>query len=451
MGGAGRGVNLPDGALRAVRAALRPIPRDARVLLAVSGGPDSVGMAWLVTAARADLRAALVHIRHGLRDDAADAAVAVDHARALGLAWRVVAVTVAPGRSGPEAAARDARMAALAEAAVRSRAQAVLLGHTADDQAETVLLNIARGAGLPGLAGMPASRRLTDGVELHRPLLGLRRTTVHAVAAATGLPVATDPTNADPEQRRSRARHDLLPRLAELTGGGTDPVAALARLSRHARRDADALDAMAQRHLVRYARVWGPVRIFPIERLEALPGALAGRVLRGLVAGGRPPPSERALDGVSRLRDGQAVILSGGVMVTRGGGLFAVAAGPVVPLAPRCGSTAVALPEIGLTLRRTTGTPTSPLLPPWAPQRAAASVASPAEGELLVRARRPGDRIRTTAGTQRLADAMVSAGVPRLARDLVPVVEDDDGVLWVPGVAVRRGAGGPARLHLSRS
>lgn len=451
MGGAGRGVTLPDGALRAVRAALRPIAPGSRVLLAVSGGPDSVGMAWLVVTARPDLRAAVVHVRHGLRDDRADAVAAVGHARALGLAWRVMAVTVVPGHGGPEADARQARMAALAQAAVDSRAAAVLVGHTADDQAETVLLNIARGAGLQGLAGMPALRRLTDGVALVRPVLALRRATVHDVAAATGLEVAVDPTNTDPDQRRSRARRDVLPRLAALTGGGTDPVAALARLARHARRDADALDGIAQRHLDRYVGHWGPVRVFPTNQLTALGEAVASRVLRRLVTGGRPPPSERALAGVSRLRDGQAAILSGGVMVTRGGGLLAVAAGPVVPLADRRSGADVALPELGLTLRRTVDAPPAPLLPPWAPARAAASVATETGGKLLVRARRAGDRIRTSAGTQKLSDAMASAGVPRLARDLVPVVEDEDGVLWVPGVAVRRGAGGPARLHLARS
>ena len=452
MGGTGHRDRLtpPPEAVAAVAEALHRLPAGERVVLAVSGGPDSVGMAWLVRSARPDLAAAVVHVRHGLRDDAADAQAAIAHARALGLPWRVVSVTVSSTGTGPEDAARQQRLRALAGAAADARATAVLVGHTADDQTETVLLNLARGSGLPGLAGMRAWRQLSGDIAMAWPLLALRRATVRGVAAATGLPVADDPTNTDPAQRRARARHDLLPRLAALTGGGTDPVVALARLARHARRDTQALDEMALHHLTDLERRWGAVRTLPVAGLEALPDALSTRVVRLLLAN-TALPSEATVNAVLALRDGQVRPVPGGGHVSRGGGYLAFAASEVVALAERAGEKAVAVPEVGLTLHRTSTQPRNPVLPPWAPARSALCVRSNEDGTLRVRARRPGDRIVTTAGTQKLSDAMAAAHVPRLARDLVPVVEDSDGIVWVPGVAVRAGAGGPACLHFAPS
>ena len=426
-------------AVAAVRDALASVaPAGTTVVLAVSGGRDSVGMAVLVTAARPDLHAVVAHVRHGLRDDAADAAAAQACAAALNLPCRVIAVTVVADGTGPENAARTARLNALAAAAQEAGAALVLTGHTADDQAETVLMNLARGAGLGGLAGIPAVRGLSPGVRLVRPVLGLRREMVRAVAADSGLPVVDDPSNADPSQPRAIARSQLLPLLQQLTGGGSDPVAALARLAGHARAEVATLDTLAAEVADRLLNRWAGIVTVPTSDLDALPGAIALRVLRQMVseAGSAAVLSEAGYAALRRLEDGQSLTLAGGLLAGRGGGWLAVAPA-TQPLPPRpVADDGVALPEIGLMLHREPS-PGSGHLPPWAPARAASAVPVAGTADLVVRSRRPGDRIVTAAGTQLLADAMISAGVPRLARDLVPVVADERGPLWVPGVAVR--------------
>jgi len=443
------------GLTRVVGAALATLPPSATVVLAVSGGPDSVALAHLVCAARPDLGCLVVHVRHGLREDATDAAAARACAAALPSAYREIAVRVAATGQGPEAAARSARYDALLTAAREAGAVAVLVGHTVDDQAETVLLNIARGAGLPGLAGMAARRRLANDVMLLRPLLGLRRADVRAVAVATGPPLAHDPTNDDPAQRRARARHGLLPALSGLTGSGTDPVVALARLADQARDDAEALDELAAVHAERLVGSWGPLRCVALDPLGALPSAVAGRVVRRMVlaVGGSAPASD-AVRRVLQLRPGQAIDLPAGVVVSAGGGWLAVAPRRTATLPSRELRHGVAdLPELNLRLvcgggGGGGGGAGAGVLPPWAPPRAATSARVDGNGGIVVRARRPGDRIRTAAGTQLVADAMVGAAVPRPARGLVPVVADGNGPLWVPGVAVRAGQQGPLRLHL---
>ncbi|HWB72182.1 MAG TPA: tRNA lysidine(34) synthetase TilS, partial [Egibacteraceae bacterium] len=148
-----------DNVVAAVRDALdAAVPEGAGVVIAVSGGPDSTALAHLVVEARPDLRACVAHVRHGLRDDASDARVAAAHAAALGLAFHESRVDVQVAGEGPEAAARRARYAALSGVARAVDGRWILLGHTADDQAETVLLNLARGTGIRGLAGMAPVR-----------------------------------------------------------------------------------------------------------------------------------------------------------------------------------------------------------------------------------------------------------------------------------------------------
>ena len=429
-------------AVAAVRNGLTSVaPAGAKVVLAVSGGRDSVGMACLITAARPDLEAAVVHVRHGLRDDATDAAAAQACATALGLPCRVESVAVLADGTGPENAARTARLGVLANVAQEVGAAIVMTGHTADDQAETVLMNLARGAGLAGLAGIPAVRSLAPGVRLLRPVLDLRRDAVRGVAAASGLPVVDDPTNDDQAQPRAIARSRLLPLLQQLTGGGSDPVAALARLAGHARSEVAVLDTLAAEIAQQLLARWACIVTVEASKLDALPGAIALRVLRQMVsqAGAVSSLSEASFEGLRRLADGQSLTLSGGLLAARGGGWLAVSPSrPPLPARP-VGEEGVALPEIGLMLHRETSR-ASGSLPPWAPVRAVSAVPVAGDTALVVRSRQPGDRIRTAAGTQLLADAMISAGVPRLARDLLPVVTDERGPLWVPGVAVRAAA-----------
>ncbi|MGH9259143.1 MAG: tRNA lysidine(34) synthetase TilS, partial [Acidimicrobiales bacterium] len=177
------------------------------VTCAVSGGADS--LALLALATHAGCRVTAVHVDHGLRPgSAAEAGVVRAAADRFGAAFRAERVTVAPGPN-LEARARAARYKALPADA--------LTGHTADDQAETVLLNLVRGAGLDGLAGMDPARR---------PLRRLRRNETRALCDALGLDPVADPTNDDPALRRNRVRHELLPLLDAVAARDVVPVIA---------------------------------------------------------------------------------------------------------------------------------------------------------------------------------------------------------------------------------
>jgi tRNA(Ile)-lysidine synthase len=236
----------------AVAAAVADLPMGSLVLVACSGGPDSLALAAATAfvaerggrtsrvgsadGARA-LRAGAVVVDHGLQDGSDEvAARAAAACRALGLDPVLVERAQVGRAGGPEAAARDARYDSLAAAASRLGAAAVLLGHTLDDQAETVLLGLARGSGGRSLAGMPPVRGV-----LRRPLLGLRRDQTLAACEAQGLEPWHDPSNApDAEPLRSRVRGEVLPLLERVLGPGV--AESLARTAEQLRADTDALD-----------------------------------------------------------------------------------------------------------------------------------------------------------------------------------------------------------------
>lgn len=243
----------PVAAVRvAVRRALVALPTDRPVLVACSGGPDSLALAAAVAfvAPRLGLMAGLITVDHGLQPGSAG--VAEDVRRwAVGIGFdpvEVLPVRVAGRRGGPEAAARDARYEALTAAARRLGAGAVLLGHTRDDQAETVLLALARGAGPKGLSGMPPVRTVA-GVDLVRPLLDVSREQTRKACAASGLSAWDDPHNADPSYARVRVRSEVLPALAGALGPRV--VENLARTAKLIAADTAALDALAGQALER--------------------------------------------------------------------------------------------------------------------------------------------------------------------------------------------------------
>lgn len=264
----------PDPAVAAVRAAVRrevaDLPAGRLVVVGCSGGADSLALAAATafTAPRAGLVARAVVVDHGLQPGSAEvAARAAATCRSLGLAADVVRVRVSPDGEGTEAAARAARLAALEEQAAGG---VVLLGHTRDDQAEQVLLGLARGAGTRSLAGMPRRRG-----PFRRPLLGLPRATTERACRVLGLHWWADPANADPAYTRSRVRHRVLPVLEAELGPGV--AEALARSAEALRADADALDDLA-------ARAAADVRTddgdLDAASLAALPAAVRTRVLR---------------------------------------------------------------------------------------------------------------------------------------------------------------------------
>ncbi len=246
---------------RRVRLALADLEPGSRVDVALSGGADYLALAASLSlvAPQVGWMAGAVVVDHGLQPGSADvAARAAEQATALGLDAEVVAVEVG-NDGGPEAAARDARYAVLRARPVH----AVLLGHTLDDQAETVLLGLGRGSGPRSLAGMVA----VDGL-IRRPFLGLRRADTERICTASDLPWWTDPHNADRGFRRNRLRHEVLPLLEDVLDGGV--AEALARTADQLRADSLLLDELA-------AEVADPC---DVTALAALAPALRSRVLR---------------------------------------------------------------------------------------------------------------------------------------------------------------------------
>jgi tRNA(Ile)-lysidine synthase len=322
-------VSVPRGRLdpavaevrRAVREALADIEPGATVLVACSGGADSTALA---AATAFESRAtgwavAGVVVDHGLQPDSAKvAAEAAARLTSLGLdPVTVVPVDVAAhAGAGPEADARAARYAALARNAEATGARVVLLGHTRDDQAETVLLGLARGSGARSLSGMPPVSGL-----YRRPLLDVARATTAQACRAEGIPVWHDPHNDDPAFARVRVRRSVLPVLEEALGPGT--AAALARTGRLLRDDADALDVFAAA-AGEDCRTDGGL---DAERLLALLPALRRRVLRTAALDAGCPPTDltaghvEAMEAlVTRWRGQRGVDLPGSVQAVRSGG-----------------------------------------------------------------------------------------------------------------------------------
>jgi tRNA(Ile)-lysidine synthase len=344
---------------RAVRDLLRDLSDGELVLVACSGGADSLALAAATAfeAPRARLRAGGITVDHGLQPGSAERAAAVAvRMKSLGLE-PAEAVTVSVGRAGgPEAAARRARYGALDEAAERLGAVAVLLGHTRDDQAETVLLGLARGSGARSLAAMAP---ISGGGRCRRPFLGIGRDTTQAACEAEGLDPWSDPHNSDISYARVRVRRDALPALERALGPGV--VGALARTAAQLRDDADALDAWAQDVFVRAAGGVDGLRVTAGEGgsdsarpvletavLEAVPAAVRRRVLRlAALAAGCPATDlfavhVDALDALVTAWHGQRhVDLPGSVKARREYGRLVIAraydTGGSKPSSERCG------------------------------------------------------------------------------------------------------------------
>ncbi|URM90290.1 tRNA lysidine(34) synthetase TilS [Streptomyces sp. MRC013] len=299
------------------------------VLVACSGGADSMALASALAfeARKLTVRAGAVTVDHGLQPGSdLRAAEVVSRLSALRLD-PVEAVAVTVGREGgPEAAARDARYAALDEAAERLGAAAVLLGHTRDDQAETVLLGLARGSGIRSLSGMAA---VSGAGRYRRPFLHLDRQTARKACLAQSLPVWDDPMNTDPAYTRSRLRHEGLPALEKSLGKGV--VEALARTAQLCRDDADALDHWAAEA---DASVRDEAGLLECAKLYALPPAVRRRVLRrAAIAEGAPAGSlfARHVEELDRLITGWrgqgAINLPGRVVARRQGGRLVIRQG----------------------------------------------------------------------------------------------------------------------------
>ena len=287
-----------------VRVAPHLVDLTAPVAVACSGGCDSVAL--LALAVDAALAPIAVHVDHGLRAGShAEADVVAEVAHVLGAGFVAARVDV-PDGPNLEARARTARYAALDAARLDAGAAHVLVAHTADDQAETVLLNVLRGAAADGLAGM-ARRNGT----VVRPLLDLRRADTRAICDELGLTTVSDPMNDDARFRRVAIRREVLPLLARLAERDLVPV--LARQADILRAESDYLDAVA-------TAAWPDADPPTTAALLALAPVVARRALRAWL--GHPRPSVAELERVLRVVSGDArrAELSGGRVVGRARG-----------------------------------------------------------------------------------------------------------------------------------
>ena len=313
----------PDPAVAAPRHAVREhlvdVSEGELVLVACSGGADSLALAAALAfeAPRAGLRAGAVIVDHDLQDGSDDVAErAAGHCRDLGLSpVEVVRAAVPPTGAGLEADARHARYAVLTEAAGRLHAAMVLIGHTRDDQAEQVLLGLARGSGARSLSGMPVRRD-----RFVRPFLGIPRATTQAACAAYGIEPWEDPHNTDESFRRVRARKVLAVLEGEL---GPGFGAALARSADLLREDADFLEALAVEARAALPAASGHPGV-DLDALAALPRAIRTRVWRLLAAEAGAPLGDvsaahvESLDALLTSWHGQGPLhVPGGIAVAR--------------------------------------------------------------------------------------------------------------------------------------
>ncbi len=433
----------------------------SRIIAAVSGGPDSMALLEILNriARETPFELAVAHFEHGIRPGAARERKIVERrARALGLPFMAGAADV-PAESrrmkkGIEESARILRHRFLEECAGAWGANAVALGHTRDDQIETILLNIIRGAGLRGIAGMPPRR----GVFI-RPLLGCGRDELRSFLRRRGVRYALDPSNRDTAMLRNRVRHVLLPLLRRGFNPAIDE--SLLRLAGNVAEAGDALEAPVRALLPR-SRQGGEIRV-PLARIERLGGfelyllvELACRERLGV-----PRDIEKKhYDAVKRLvaggRSGRRLSLPHGVEIVREQAHLLIR--KAAPAAPRPaavigGTGRHLLPAWNLSVLVERTAPLKGTLRAGPREAVFASLRFP----ILVRRRRPGDRMTPFGmrGRRKLSDIMIDRKVPCSERDAIPVFEDLNGPFWVPGVAtdertrVAAGRRGAIRIKLS--
>ena len=310
---------------RAVRDALAAagVVQGDLVLVGLSGGADSLALAAATAfeGPRAGIRAGAIIVDHGLQDASTETANrAREQAVALGLdpvIVKRVEVASATAGGGPENAARDARRIAFTEAMIETGATHVLLAHTLDDQAETVLLGLARGSGAASLQGMAEAA----GTVL-RPLLGIRRATTRQACLDAGLTPWDDPHNVDPSYARVRARREVLPVLERELGPGV--AEALARTAEQLREDAQAFDEMIEELIEDLCEPAEAGIAVSVGALEANPPALRNRIIRFVVFSEFGVALERVhVLAVSRLvtdwHGQKSLDLPGGIQAARSG------------------------------------------------------------------------------------------------------------------------------------
>ncbi len=393
------------------------LPAGRPILALVSGGPDSMCLLHLLVRVHSGPVGVLT-VDHGLRAaSAAEADAVCAAARGLGLAVHRVRLEL-EGGAGVQERARNARLEAAHDTARRHGYARIATGHTADDQAETVLMRIARGAGRTGALAMAPRRG-----RIIRPLLCLRATDTREWCVANGVATADDPSNGHEQYRRVRVRGELLPALERIHPGAAGNVVAFAGLLRD---EAEVLERAVDEA---WARVADGAPGLRVDALQLEPPALQRLLVRRLIGGvGLPAGAlerrhlERAL---AVTGDGGRISLPGAGGVARERGRL-VAFGPDRP-APAPVSLSVpgraCFGEVAVCASVGAAGPARP-----------GSVALRVDGPFQVRGPRPGDRIAVAGvGHRAVGRLLADAGVAARLRPRVPVVAQGDHVLWVVG------------------
>jgi tRNA(Ile)-lysidine synthase len=405
-------------------------PADGPVAFALSGGRDSMTLldAGAAALAAAGRRAVALHVHHGLQSGAdawADACARACEARGVPFAMRRVAIARAP-RQSLEALAREARYRALASLARANGATTVALAHHQDDQAETLLLQLGRGAGPAGLAAMPASTFDAAGLCWCRPLIGVARAGIDAYAHARRLDWVDDPSNADERLRRNAVRARIAPAFAAALPGYP---ATLARAAAHQADAAALMDALAalDARSAGFDEASGTIASAALSGLEP---ARARNLLRWFLhSRGLPPPPAARLDAMLRQlagarRDATIELPHAGALVGRHRGRVVVhGPSPGDYLRAWHGESAIALPHGELAFESVEG---------------AGVDARRAGAGLEIRPRRGGERLRLAAGGARraLKSLLREANLPSWERDALPLVVAGDALVAVPGLGV---------------
>lgn len=424
----------------------RMIAPGQTVLVAASGGPDSMALLYVLHSLQSRLgcRVAVAHFNHLTRGQASDAdqELVEDTAGRLSVACYVrrydVPGAVRPG-SNFQAVAREMRYGFLRETAARCGAARVALGHQADDQAETVLQNILRGSGTTGLRGIPPCRDM-----FVRPLIEVRRRDIISFLKSAAYVYREDASNFKTVYTRNRLRLELIPFLE--AGYNPRVVEALNRVAAICREDEEYLGKQAAQAFGRIVSRSGAGLLLDLGRLRELPGALSGRVVRAAWEELRGRPGDLSYVQVHAVlslaaggQTGGVVQLPGGVRVTRTYTHLSLSwekqerrVGIDTRRLDLPGRTPV--PELGILCA---SFPPSP--PPWRelPPSEAVLDYDRTGGELFVRSRENGDLFWPLGlpGRIKLKKFFIDRKIPRGERDRVPLVGTPDDIVWVGGIA----------------
>jgi len=421
-----------------------------KVLVAVSGGPDSVALLHLLWSLRDELGISLhvAHLNHSIRGEESDrdAEYVREFAETLGLECAIEKVDVSQVRKtlrlSMEEAARLVRYEFLERAAGELGADRIALGHTADDQVETVLLNLLRGSGLDGLAGMPPVRG-----KIIRPLIDVQRSRIEEYVRAHDLHPRIDATNLLPEYTRNRVRLELLPLLRREFNPDVD--AAILRLAELACEDTAYLNMETEKALlgVTIGRAEGAISLDATGMLSQ-PLALRRRLLREAakaVRGGLADVGFLHVEEVLRLlEEGKdfECELPAGTFVHRSGRVLNLLSRrlPEIPII-YCHELVVPgrteVPEVEFAVEaEVTSDRVDPMRPPGSLE--VVLDGGRVSGKLKARNWAPGDRIRPLGlgGSKKVQDVFVDAKIPRQVRHRAPLIVDDEKVIWIAGLAL---------------